>query len=110
MRASVYTPAKIMPARIIASTPGPVSEFIQAPMNAKKSRQRSQGGSRPVDAAAALEHYGAGDAGKANVNSAVAIAAWIDSPANALMPGISSMPPIPTAPISVPTAKAVQQQ
>jgi hypothetical protein len=44
---------------------------------------------------------------KANVNSAVAIAAWIDSPAKALSAGISRMPPMPTAPISVPTAKAV---
>jgi len=44
---------------------------------------------------------------KANVNSAVAIAAWIDSPAKALSAGISNIPPMPTAPISVPTAKAV---
>ena len=41
-----------------------------------------------------------------NVNSAVAIAVCIGSAANAVSAGISRTPPIPTAPISVPTPKA----
>ena len=44
---------------------------------------------------------------KVNVNSAVAIAVCIGSAANAVSAGMRSTPPIPTAPISAPTPKAI---
>ena len=44
---------------------------------------------------------------KVNVKSAVAIAVWIGNAANAVSAGMRSTPPIPTAPISAPTPKAI---
>ncbi|MNC88120.1 hypothetical protein D3C83_39070 [compost metagenome] len=43
---------------------------------------------------------------KTKVKSAVAIASWMSSPANTVSAGISRTPPMPTAPISMPTTRA----
>ena len=95
------------PASSSASVVGRAIELTQAPTNAKIKALNNTGrvsvqSMLPRRWNIAVPRIPV----KMNVNSAVAIAVCIGSAANAVSAGISRTPPIPTAPISVPTPKA----
>ena len=96
------------PASSSASVVGRAIEFTQAPTNAKINALNSTG---RVSVQSMLPRRWNITVPtipvKVNVNSAVAIAVCIGSAANAVSAGMSRTPPIPTAPISVPTPKAI---